>query len=154
MRVTVTTELPCSVERAREEVFTSRLLTYVSWPLVDFTPLDPPALPPTWSPGNYLVAMRLLALIPLGKQTISISFPVAPPGRVLIRDNGSGQLMRRWDHLIAIEAGADPSRARYTDRVDIDAGRMTLVIWAWAHLLYRWRQHRWRQLAAGDFQYR
>jgi len=151
--VTVSTELPCSVERAGDEVMTSRLLTYVSWPLMAFEPIDPPELPQTWEPGDHLVRMRLFGVLPLGRQTISISFPVAPPGQVLLRDDGSGQLLRRWDHLITIEPTGRPDRARYTDRIDVDAGRLTPVAWAWAHVLYRWRQHRWRRLVARDFRY-
>ncbi|MGY1694744.1 hypothetical protein ACI8AD_12810 [Geodermatophilus sp. SYSU D00766] len=151
--MTVTTELPCSVERAREEVGTSRLLLYVSWPLVEFLPVDPPVLPPTWQAGDHLVRMRLFGLVPLGRQTISISFPPTTPDRVLLRDNGSGDLLRRWDHLITIAPGSSPTRARYTDRIDVDAGLLTSLAWAWAHVLYRWRQHRWRYLAARGFRY-
>ncbi|MGY1695442.1 MULTISPECIES: hypothetical protein [unclassified Geodermatophilus] len=149
----VSTELPCSVERAGDEVMTSRLLRYVSWPLIVFDAVVPPELPATWKPGDHLVRMRLFGVVPLGRQTISISFPVAAPGQVLLRDDGSGQLLRRWDHLITIEPGSAPTRARYTDRIDVEAGRLTLVAWAWAHVLYRWRQHRWRRLAARGFRY-
>ena len=154
MLVTISTELPCSVERAGDEVLTSRLLMHVSWPLLEFRPVNPPELPPTWSTGDYLVGMRLLGLMPLGRQKISISFPASASDVVLLRDNGSGQLLRRWDHLITIEPGSGPGRARYTDRIDVEAGRLTLVAWAFAHMLYRWRQHRWRRLAARDFEYR
>lgn len=96
MLVRVGTELPCSVERARDEVLTSRLLTHVSWPVLVFRPVDPPELPPTWSTGDHLVAMWLFGLVPLGGQTISISFPASAPDVVLLRDNGSGRLLRRW----------------------------------------------------------
>jgi hypothetical protein len=153
MRVTVTTELPCPVERARQEVMTTRLLLHVSWPLIMFRPLDPPRLPTTWQVGEHVVSMRLLGLVPLGRQTISISFPPAPPDRVLLRDDGAGRLLRRWDHLITIQPAGGPDRARYTDRIDVEAGRLTVVAWAWAHVLYRWRQFRWRRLAAGGFRY-
>lgn len=153
MLVRVTTELACSVERAREEALTSRLLRYVSWPLVAFVPVDPPELPRTWSTGDYLVEMRLLGAVPLGRQTISISFPATTPDRLLLRDDGSGQLIHRWDHLITIEPGSRPGHARYTDRIHVEAGRLTVGAWAMAHALYRWRQHRWRRLAARAFDY-
>lgn len=151
--VKITTVLPCSVDQAREAVLTSRLLRHVSWPLVRFRPVDPSELPPTWSVGDYLVEMRMLGWIPLGRQTISITFPAPTPDRVLLRDNGSGQLLRRWDHLISIEPDREPGRARYTDRVDVAAGPFTPVAWAMAQVLYRWRQHRWRRLAARGFEY-
>ncbi|CCH89346.1 conserved protein of unknown function [Modestobacter italicus] len=151
MLVTVTTELPCTVELAGDVVRSSRLLVHVYWPLLVFRPVDPPELPVTWRVEDYLVTMRLLGLVPLGRQTISISFPTTTPDRLLLRDNGSGQLLRRWDHLITIEPGSRPGRTRYTDRIDVEAGRFTVVAWAFAHMLYRWRQRRWRHLAARDF---
>lgn len=152
MRVTATTTLPCTLDEAREQVLTPRLMEHVSWPLTMFAPLDPPALPATWEPGDYRVRMRALWVVPLGTQTISISLPPSStPGRLLIRDNGSGQLVRRWDHLITMAATADGTQTRYTDQVDIDAGPLTIPVWAWAKLLYRWRQLRWRRLAARDF---
>lgn len=154
MRVTVTTTLPCTRDQARDQVLTPRLMEYVSWPLIMFTPLDPSALPAIWEPGNYRVRMRSLWVIPLGSQTIAISFPPSSTGQVLIRDNGFGQFVRRWDHLMILDATtAEGIQPRYTDQVDIDAGVLTIPLWAGANLWYRWRQHRWRQLAARNFRY-
>jgi hypothetical protein len=41
----------------------------------------------------------------------------------------------------------DNSRSFYRDTVEIDAGILTFVVWAWANWLYRHRQRRWRALA-------
>ena len=154
MRVTVTTTLPCTFDQARGQVLTSRLMEYVCWPLIMFTPLDPPALPAIWEPGNYRGRVRSLWVIPLGSQTIGISFPPSSPGQVLVRDNGFGQFVRRWDHLMTLDATtAEGIQPRYTDQVDIDAGVLTILVWVCANLLYRWRQHRWRRLAARNFRY-
>jgi len=153
MRVTVTTTLPCTLEEAREQVMTSRLMRHVSWPLTMFTPVEPATLPAVWRPGDYVVRMRSLGVLPLGRQTISITLPPAGPGEVLVRDDGSGQLVRRWDHLITLRSSGDGTCTRYTDRVDVDAGPLTLPVWLWAHLLYRWRQLRWRRLARRGFRY-
>jgi len=153
VRVTVTTTLPCTLDQARDQILTSRLMEHASWPLIMFTPLDPPALPAIWEPGNYRVQMRSLWVIPLGSQTIAVSFPPSSPGQVLVRDNGFGQLVRRWDHLITLDATTDGIQSRYTDQVDIDAGVLTIPVWAWANLWYRWRQHRMRRLAARNFHY-
>jgi len=40
-----------------------------------------------------------------------------------------------------------PWRSHYTDEIDIGAGALTPFVWAYAHLLYRYRQWRWRRLA-------
>jgi hypothetical protein len=41
----------------------------------------------------------------------------------------------------------DDSRSLYRDTIEIDAGILTFVVWAWANWLYRHRQRRWRALA-------
>jgi hypothetical protein len=39
------------------------------------------------------------------------------------------------------------TNARLRDEVDIAAGHMTPIVWAFAQVFYRHRQHRWRALA-------
>lgn len=149
MKVRATTLLPLSLERATALVLEPSTMTFVSAPLTAFTPLDPPTFPARWAPGDYRVRMKALSVLPLGEHTIRISLP--PPGQpatFLLRDNGSGRLLRRWDHLITIEAVGDDEVA-YVDEVDVDAGVLTVPIAAWAYVLYRWRQRRWRSLASG-----
>jgi hypothetical protein len=51
-----------------------------------------------------------------------------------------------WCHRITVEpAGA--ARCRYTDEVEIGAGRLTGLVRALASGFFRWRQHRWQRLA-------
>lgn len=59
--------------------------------------------------------------------------------------NEMGGAIRVWNHLIQIEAESD-SRCRYTDQIDIRAGWMTLGVWLYAHVFYRYRQFRWKRL--------
>ena len=56
-------------------------------------------------------------------------------------------------YQVVVDLTPDGIQSRYTDQVDIDAGVLTILVWAWANLLYRWRQHRWRQLATRNFRY-
>ena len=155
MRVVIETELACTPEEAWRLVRSPGVMRHVSWPLTVFTPLAPPEWPRTWAPGRYWAGIRVLGVVPIGEQTIAISFPLQEPaeGRYRMRDDGSGQLVRGWDHLITL-GPADPAsrersrRTRYVDRVDIDAGPLTALVWLWANLLYRWRQRRWRRLVA------
>jgi hypothetical protein len=60
----------------------------------------------------------------------------------------SGGPVRRWNHRIAIEPDGE-NTCRYTDEIEIEAGVLTPLVWAYAHLFYRYRQMRWRALAAG-----
>ena len=70
MKVVVKTVLDAPVERIWAEVKTPALLRFVAAPLVIFDLIDPPSLPPQWRDGRYLVRMRFLGLIPLGRQWI------------------------------------------------------------------------------------
>jgi hypothetical protein len=62
-----------------------------------------------------------------------------------LSSNERGGVLRRWDHDIIVER-LDDDRARYTDRVLIDAGPFTLPVVAFAWLFYRYRQRRWREV--------
>jgi hypothetical protein len=142
--------LEVSAERAWEEVQRSRLLAYVSWPLLTFEPVAFAPIPPMWTEGTHEVKMRGFGLIPLGLQKIVISRPAAGPQIYQIRDNGSGDLVSRWDHLITITP-AQADRCLYRDDVEIRAGVLTPLMWAFAWLLYTHRQRRWRKLVSADF---
>ena len=57
-----------------------------------------------------------------------------------------GGVVRQWDHRKWVEEESESS-CLYTDEIDINAGLLTLFIWAYAHFFYRYRQRRMRQLA-------
>lgn len=153
MRLTLSCRLDCAPERAWAEVQTSRLLFHVSAPLVTFRPVQGTRLPELWSDGRYRVWMWLFGVLPLGRQWVDISRPPVAGGETrLIRDNGSGDLVRVWDHVITI-ASDGRGRTLYTDRVDIAAGLLTPVIWLFACVFYAHRQSRWRALARRQFRY-
>lgn len=156
MIVTRTTELPCPPARVWEEAQATRLVHYVSAPWIAFSPLDPPVLPERWSPGPYLVSMRLLGVLPLGRQTIDLRLEQSsqtPDGiTYAIRDAGVGELAKGWDHLITI-TGPALGPTRLTDRVEVHAGVWTPFVALFAHLFYGHRQRRWRRLVAAGFDY-
>jgi hypothetical protein len=56
--------------------------------------------------------------------------------------NGS---VRSWRHRMRVEPVSD-SHCRYVDRIEIDAGLLTPLVWAFAFLFYKYRQARWRRL--------
>jgi len=124
-------------------------LTHIARPLVVFRPVDPPQLPEIWSAGEYIVSMWIFGVLPFGRQTVGIEFhdshPEAPVGARLLRDNGSGQMIRLWDHWIFVSRHPEGGTA-YTDRVEIRAGLLTPGVWLFASVFYRWRQTRWRAM--------
>ena len=150
--IELSTLLDAPPERVWEEVNRPALLRFVTRPLVTFEPLDPPAFPERWEEREYRVRVRQFGAAPLGWQVVRIERPTPVDGAFYLRDNGRGALARRWDHLITVEP-AGPGRTRYTDRVDIEAGLLTPLVWAYAWAFYAHRQRRWRALVARGFRY-
>ena len=62
--------------------------------------------------------------------------------------NENGGPIKTWNHLIKIAPITD-QRCKYSDEVEIKAGFLTPVVWAYAHVFYRYRQHRWKKLIQG-----
>lgn len=152
MRVQRTSVFDASAERVWAEVQTSRLLMHVAAPLIVFAPAGGARLPDVWTPGRYRVWMWLFGILPMGRQWVCIEHIDVPPGHYGIRDNGAGDLVRIWDHVITIEP-MDEGRCRYTDRVDVKAGLLTPFIWVFARVFYGHRQRRWRALIGRNFAY-
>ena len=147
-RVELTTYLECSPDRAWEYLQTSKLLDHITAPLVRFVPVEG-SFPERWTAGDYRSGMLAFGFIPIGEQTIGIEYPRSEGERRILRDNGHGSLIKRWDHFIFIEPEGEGTR--YTDRVDIEAGILTLPVAAYARLFYGHRQKRWRALARTNF---
>jgi len=88
--------------------------------------------------------VRLFDAVPLGWQVVGIELPATSGDVRQIHDNGRGALIRRWDHLVTIEP-AGPGRTRYTDRVEVEAGPLTPLVWAFERVFYAYRQRRWQR---------
>lgn len=151
MQVKISTLLPCAPERVWQEVQTSRLLRYITQPLVVFDPISPVTFPEKWSDERYWVRMKLFGFFSIGKQWIVIRRTVVPQGYELL-DDGHGDKITRWRHLITLRPTSD-GFTHYTDTVDIKAGLLTFGIWLFASIFYRYRQNRWRRLVASNFNY-
>lgn len=151
MIVDISTRLNAPIEQVWATLKRTDLLMHVAAPLIRFRPIDPSALPDTWSDGRFRVAMLLLEVLPLGRQWIDVSTPPAPSFAVdpehtrCIRDNGTGDLVKVWDHWILVRPNADGS-THYRDRVEVRAGLLTPLIWLFAQAFYRHRQAHWRGL--------
>lgn len=152
MRVRIETVLDCSAERAFAEASKPSLLLHVAAPIIRFRPLQPATFPARWTEGRQLVALHLFGLLPIGTQWVGIEYPAARSGEYRIRDNGAGQLARRWDHLVLIRARPD-GRCAYRDEVEVEAGWLTPLVALFARLFYAHRQRRWRRLVRRRFHY-
>jgi hypothetical protein len=63
-----------------------------------------------------------------------------------IETDERGGVIRSWHHTLHVEP-LDERSSRYSDTIDIDAGRFTGAVAQLAHGIYRYRQRRWRRLA-------
>ncbi|MBI5589142.1 MAG: hypothetical protein HY881_01535 [Deltaproteobacteria bacterium] len=147
-----TSEFAIDAEIAWQEVLKPRLLDFVAYPMLRFEYLDPATRPAIWNPGNYLVDMRVLGLIPFGTQVIGIEIPDDTGAVRQLRDNGHSRLIRTWDHRVMVEP-LGYGRCRYTDEIHVQAGLLTPFIWMFAWIFYRHRQRRWKKLIAAGFDY-
>jgi hypothetical protein len=145
MRVRLETVLDCPVEGAWEAVQTSALLREVAAPLVRFRGVAGEPLPERWQDGATVRLRSYLAgVVPLGVRTLE--FRAVDGAARRIQTHERDPLVRRWDHRIELlEDG--PHRTRYRDTVEIDAGVLTPLVWAFAQWFYRHRQRRWRAVA-------
>jgi hypothetical protein len=145
MKVDVSTALDCSAAKAWGEVQKSALLLHVIWPLARIGTFGLPDLPEQWSHGQ-TVQRRLyvFGFIPIGVRDLSFERIDQNAYRIVTRERDP--LVRSWNHTIAITPSG-PDRSIYRDIIDIDAGHLTVLVWAWAGWFYRHRQRRWRGLA-------
>lgn len=147
MRLFVESKLPCAPDDAWDAVQFSALLRRVAFPLATFRAVDGGALPRQWQ-ENEVVRCRcyLFGIIPLGERTLL--FERIDHRHREIRTYESDRLVRSWAHTIRIDPAGN-GECYYSDLVELDAGRLTPLVWLFAHLFYRYRQWRWGSVARG-----
>ncbi|MCW2810800.1 MAG: hypothetical protein JWP61_1258 [Friedmanniella sp.] len=150
MRLQRQSLLPCPVERLAPELRKPELLNYISWPMIRFVPVDPPVLPPTWSRQPYRTDLRIGGRLSIGEHTLDLQ-PTPEAGPLVWHDAGFSGLIRTWDHQIDLEDFH--GMTRYTDRVEIHAGALTVPAWLFAWVFYAHRQRRLNRLVASGFDY-
>lgn len=148
MKVSLSTTIDLSPSTVWAHVRTAPLLQHIAWPLVRFVPVDRTAFSVFEPGGRYQVKLRLFGLVPFGVQWIvtSLHEPQSGDWPKQLRDNGYSALIDTWDHWITI-APDERGGTRYTDEVEISAGIVTPLVWAFAQVFYRHRQRRWRGLS-------
>ena len=150
MIVELETLLACPPSKAIEEVKKARLLSYVARPVLKFVAKDPNEFPIQWEEGHYKTSIYLFGLIPLGRQVIGLTIPQSQ-SLFCMRDNGYSKVITKWDHTITIDPIDDGTL--YKDRIVIEAGALTPIIGVFVRLFFRYRQKRWRNLVASNFDY-
>ena len=143
MIVNVSTDLDIPADLAWQTVKKPETLRYITRGVLGIRPLDD--VPDDWGEGLVVrVRLYFFHVIPAWKHEIRVVRLDETAREIYTNERGGG--VRSWNHLIKIERISE-RRSRYTDRIEIHAGPATPLVWAYAHLFYRYRQHRWRKLA-------
>ena len=142
-KTVVSTDLDASADVVWPGVKTPHAFAHVANGMVRFpaaSNLDGP-----WQAGQTVAGWTFLFnVIPFSKHHLTIA-SIDDESRTLVSDERGG-LIRRWHHTLHVESLAD-GRCRYTDTIEIDASALTAIVAGYAHLFYRYRQRRWKQLA-------
>ena len=97
-----------------------------------------------WVVGKtYALRLSLFGFLPAGEHRITLASIDRQAN--LIESKESGALAPVWNHTIRF-APLENGKLHYTDGIEIQAGLLTGIIWAFAHLFYRHRQRRWKML--------
>jgi hypothetical protein len=141
--VRVSTDLEIPADLTWETVKQPETFRYVVRGVMGVHQLD--EVPEDWGEGlTVRVRLFFFHVIPAWKHEI----------RIVLRDeatheiytNERGGPVRHWNHRIKIDRGS-AGRCRYTDEIEIHAGPLTALTAAFTHVLFRYRQRRWRKLA-------
>jgi hypothetical protein len=139
----IQTELPSSAEKVWRALLQRDTFLHITRGALGYRGAD--QWPEVFAEGTE-IETRLLFLhaLPGWKHTIRVV--QVDHENLLLASEERGGFIRRWNHRIWLEP-LDGTRCQYTDEIDIEAGWLTPAVWAYAHLFYRYRQRRWRQLA-------
>jgi hypothetical protein len=145
MKVDVSTQLDCSAVKAWNEAQKSSLLLHVIWPLARIVPVEGRDFPERWTEGLTIRCRSyLFGFIPIGVRKLHFQRIDQTNFEILTLEHDP--LVKSWKHAFSVKPqGQD--RSIYRDVIEIDAGRLTVLVWAWVSWFYRHRQRRWRALA-------
>ncbi|WP_220348675.1 hypothetical protein [Alkalilimnicola ehrlichii] len=120
----------------------SNTLLYVTKGFLGFSGSD--RFPREWREGaTEETRLLFFGVVPGWRHRLTFQ-EISDAKRELATCEGGG-LVPIWNHLIKVEE-LEGQACRYTDDVEIQAGPLTLLVWLYANVFYRYRQWRWRSL--------
>lgn len=141
MPVSVSSDLPLPAGTVADLLARPAVLQFLLWPLLT---VSPPGSPRFGIGEDITITLRLGGLIPLWRHTLRVVETDPTTGSAITEEHGGP--LRRWRHTMTVEP-LTAGTSRYTDRVEIDAGRSTRLAAHVARGLYRHRHRRWQTLA-------
>ena len=141
MQCFVQTHLNARAEAVWQAVKKPQTLLYVTRGFLGFSNSE--HFPSEWNLGQKLeTRLWFFHILPGWKHTLTVA--EVNDSEKLIRSHEYGGFYT-WDHTIRVMD--DSSTCGYSDEIEIHAGVLTLFIWLFANVFYRYRQMRWRKLA-------
>lgn len=143
MTVCVSSHLNAPADSVWRTVKKSATLIFVTRGLLGFSR---GAFPSEWRAGETVVTrLWLFNLIPAW--THVLHFARVDDEQQEILTNERGGLVNVWNHSITVRHKSEKS-CLYTDKIEIEAGLATVLVWLFAQIFYRYRHLRWRRLAS------
>lgn len=90
----------------------------------------------------------VLHVIPAHRHTITVVSVDHTSHTIQTHEHGG--MLRTWNHTLHAES-IDAGRTRYSDTLEIDAGRLTPVVTLGARWIFRYRHRRWHRLVRRQF---
>ncbi len=148
MRATITTTIKTSEYRMWEELQRVSSLLHVAWPLLVFKPTKNSTFPEKWVTGvEYTFSLFFFGIFPLGNHVIKL-VEINEETHTIV-SNEHGNVARLWAHTIHFQQQNRDS-IKYTDEIQFDAGLLTLPVWFFCHIFYRYRHYRWKKFFAAS----
>tara|TARA_B100000508_G_scaffold115566_1_gene94678 strand:- start:3742 stop:4182 length:441 start_codon:yes stop_codon:yes gene_type:complete len=141
MKVTVTSKFLASTDRVWELLQRSQTLVYVAEGVMTYDGED--ELPERWEVGTEVNLKPRLYGRSQGNHYVQF-MEVNPAVRVIETMEWGGPITR-WNHTMSL-IEVSSNECEYTDAIEIQAGLMTIPVWAFAQFFYRHRHRRWLKL--------
>ena len=144
-KLTVSTEIPMSLQKIWANVKTPALLQFVAKGMIKFKPAES-GLPIQWEAGQtYGVHMRIFGFIPFGG-THFLYIEKIDDTKHILSTKEWDQSAKIWNHTITLK-DLKNEKTYYEDSILIYGGRMTGFITSFAKIFYIHRQQRWHLIA-------
>lgn len=139
----VLTHLDAPAEEVWSAVKRSSTLIHVTRGFLGFSGWD--RMPEEWQPDSiFRTRFWFFHVLPAWWQH-TMTVKAIDEHQRSIQSHEWGGVIKVWDHTIQVSPSS--SGCDYSDEIEIDAGGLTIFVWSYANLFYRYRQLRWRRLA-------
>ncbi|MBU0494212.1 MAG: hypothetical protein KKA73_08795 [Chloroflexi bacterium] len=143
MRCFVQTHLNAPADAVWAAVKKPQTLVHVARGFLGFSGAD--RFPPEWQVGMTVRTRLWFFHVLPAWWTHTLTAARVDEDQREIASREYGGFIRVWNHTIRV--APVPGGCTYSDEIEIEAGVLTVFIWLYANIFYRYRQMRWRRWA-------